>query len=42
VWVTTNDASWIASRHGLGEAGVAAVAAVSAGLARIVAEAVAG
>jgi uncharacterized protein (DUF302 family) len=39
VWVTTNDAAWIAARHGLGEASAAAVAAVSAGLARIVAEA---
>jgi uncharacterized protein (DUF302 family) len=39
VWVTTNDAVWIAARHGLGEASAAAVAAVSAGLARIVAEA---
>ncbi len=42
VWVTTNDASWIAARHGLGEASAPAVAAVSAGLARIVAEATAG
>jgi uncharacterized protein (DUF302 family) len=42
VWVTTNDATWIAARHGLGEASAGAVAAVSAGLARIVAEATAG
>ena len=42
VWVTTNDATWIAARHGLGDASAAAVAAVSAGLARIVAEATAG
>ena len=39
VWVTTNDAAWIAARHGLGEASAAAVSAVSAGLARIVEEA---
>ncbi len=42
VWVTTNDTAWIASRHSLGEASAAAVAAVSAGLARIVGEATAG
>jgi uncharacterized protein (DUF302 family) len=42
VWVTTNDAAWIAARHGLGEAGAPAVAAISAGLARIVGEATAG
>ena len=42
VWVTTNDAAWLAARHGLGEASAAAVGAVSAGLARIVAEATAG
>lgn len=39
VWVTTNDAAWIADRHGLGEASAGAVSAVSAGLARIVGEA---
>ena len=39
VWVTTNDAAWIADRHGLGKASAAAVSAVSAGLARIVGEA---
>jgi uncharacterized protein (DUF302 family) len=39
VWVTTNDAAWIADRHGLGNASAAAVSAVSAGLARIVGEA---
>ena len=42
VWVTTNDAAWIADRHGLGEAGAAAVSAVSAGLARIVGQATGG
>jgi uncharacterized protein (DUF302 family) len=39
VWVTTNDAAWIADRHGLGKASAAAVSAVSAGLAGIVGEA---
>jgi uncharacterized protein (DUF302 family) len=39
VWLTTNDAAWIADRHGLGKASAAAVSAVSAGLARIVGEA---
>lgn len=42
VWVTTNDTAWIAARHGLGDAGAAAVSAVSAGLARIVGEATGG
>ena len=42
VWVTTNDTSWIAARHGLGEASAAAISAVSAGLARIVGEATGG
>lgn len=41
-WVTTNDTAWVAARHGLGEASAAAVAAVSAGLARIVGEATSG
>jgi uncharacterized protein (DUF302 family) len=41
-WVTTNDAAWIAGRHGLGEATAAAVAAVSAALARIVGQATGG
>ena len=41
-WVTTNDTAWIAARHGLGAASSAAVAAVSAGLARIVGKANAG
>jgi uncharacterized protein (DUF302 family) len=41
-WVTTNDAAWIAERHGLGAASVAAVAAVSAALARIVGQATSG
>jgi uncharacterized protein (DUF302 family) len=35
-WVTTNDAAWIAERHGLGEASAAAVTVVSAALARLV------
>ena len=41
-WVTTNDAAWIADRHGLGDASAAAVAAVSAALARIVGQATVG
>ena len=39
VWVTANDTAWIADRHGLGEASAAAVAAISAGFARIVGDA---
>ena len=42
VWVTTNDAAWLAARHGLGQASAAATSANSAGLARIVTEATAG
>jgi uncharacterized protein (DUF302 family) len=42
VWVTTNDAAWLAARHGLGQASAAATSAISAGLARIVTEATAG
>jgi len=33
VWLTYNDAAWIAQRHGLGRASADAVKALSAGLA---------
>jgi len=33
VWLTCNDAAWIAGRHGLGPASAQAVAAIAAGLA---------
>jgi uncharacterized protein (DUF302 family) len=33
VWLTYNDAAWIAQRHGLGSASAAAVTAIAAGLA---------
>jgi uncharacterized protein (DUF302 family) len=36
VWLTYNDAGWLARRHGLGEAGRAAVEAIAAGLATVV------
>jgi uncharacterized protein (DUF302 family) len=32
VWLTTNDAAWIAGRHGLGPASAPAVKAIEAGL----------
>jgi uncharacterized protein (DUF302 family) len=35
VWLTYNDATWIAERHGLGEASEPAVAAMNLGLARL-------
>jgi hypothetical protein len=40
--VTTNDAAWIAARHGLGESSPAAGSGVSAALARIVGQAAVG
>jgi uncharacterized protein (DUF302 family) len=33
VWLTYNDAAWIAQRHGLGSASAGAVKAMAAGLA---------
>jgi uncharacterized protein (DUF302 family) len=42
VWLTTNDARWVAARHGLGEASAAAVAAITAGSAHVTGEATAG
>ena len=42
VWLTTNDPSWVAARHGLGEASAAAVAAITAGSAHVTGEATAG
>ena len=35
VWLTYNDAGWIAERHGLGQATAPAVAAINEGLARL-------
>ncbi len=32
VWLTHNDAAWIAKRHGLGEKSAAAVAAIESGM----------
>jgi len=42
VWVTYNDADWIAERHGLGAESEAAVRAVNAGLEKLVHQAAAG
>jgi uncharacterized protein (DUF302 family) len=42
VWLTTNDTRRLAARHGLGEPSAAAVAAITAGLARLAGEATAG
>ena len=42
VWLTTNDARWVARRHGLGEASRDAVAAIAAGLERVTGEAAGG
>jgi uncharacterized protein (DUF302 family) len=39
VWLTYNDAIWLADRHGLGPASEAAVAAVNTGMAAMAAEA---
>jgi uncharacterized protein (DUF302 family) len=35
VWLTYNEASWIAQRHGLGAASAAAVTAIAAGLEKV-------
>jgi uncharacterized protein (DUF302 family) len=42
VWLTYNDARWLARRHGLGAASDAAVAAIEAGMAAVTAEAAGG
>ncbi|AZO75302.1 MAG: DUF302 domain-containing protein [Mesorhizobium sp.] len=39
VWLCYNDAYWLADRHGLGDASRAAVAAIAAGMAKVVAAA---
>ncbi|TGP26578.1 DUF302 domain-containing protein [Mesorhizobium sp. M1D.F.Ca.ET.184.01.1.1] len=39
VWLSYNDAYWLADRHGLGDASRAAVAAIAAGMAKVVAAA---
>lgn len=36
VWLSYNDADWLAERHGLGDASRDAVAAVAAGLAKVI------
>ena len=36
VWLSYNDAQWLAERHGLGEASRAAVAAIAAGMQKVV------
>jgi uncharacterized protein (DUF302 family) len=41
VWLAYNDPSWVAGRHGLGQAAEAAVAAISAGLEKLAAAATA-
>jgi uncharacterized protein (DUF302 family) len=41
VWLTYNDARWLAERHGLGPQSVDAVNAIAAGLASVVEEAIA-
>lgn len=40
VWLTYNDAAWLAERHGLGAASDDAVGAIEAGLAHLVGQAV--
>jgi uncharacterized protein (DUF302 family) len=35
VWLTYNEADWIAGRHGLGEASAKAVQAIAAGMAML-------
>ena len=37
VWLSCNDAHWIAERHGLGEPSKNAVAAIAAGMQKVVA-----
>ncbi|TPN88208.1 DUF302 domain-containing protein [Mesorhizobium sp. CU2] len=39
VWLSYNDAQWLAERHGLGEASRDAVAAIAAGMAKVIAAA---
>ena len=39
VWLSYNDANWIAERHGLGDASRAAVAAIAAGMEKVIAAA---
>jgi uncharacterized protein (DUF302 family) len=39
VWLSYNDAHWIAGRHGLGEASRQAVEAIAAGMAKVIAAA---
>ena len=39
VWLSYNDAHWIAERHGLGEASNHAVAAIAAGMTKVIAAA---
>ena len=39
VWLSYNDADWIAERHGLGDASRAAVAAIAAGMEKVIAAA---
>ncbi|UCI33393.1 MULTISPECIES: DUF302 domain-containing protein [unclassified Mesorhizobium] len=39
VWLSYNDANWIAGRHSLGEASRAAVAAIAAGMEKVIASA---
>jgi uncharacterized protein (DUF302 family) len=39
VWLSCNDAHWIAERHGLGEASSHAVAAMAAGMTKVIAAA---
>jgi hypothetical protein len=41
VWLTWNDAEWIAQRHGLGAPSAAAVAAIAAGMQKVAAAAIA-
>lgn len=40
VWVSYNDAHWLAQRHGLGDASKAAVAAIAAGTKKLIAASV--
>jgi len=39
VWLSYNDAHWIAERHGLGEASSGAVTAIAAGMNKVIADA---
>jgi len=42
VWLTYNDAAWLAERHGLGSSSAEAVKAIAAGLAAVTSYAAAG